>query len=90
MPPKASPKKQKKASKAPKKEKKTKKTVPTVVTISNIDEQIEQSQSLLDTGAVARLAGSDVKDGDGGEASSQTHSETCTISYSDISCCSLR
>ena len=71
MPPKPSPKKQKKASNAPKKGKKTKKTVPTVVTMSDSDEQIKQSQSLLDTGAVARLAASEVEDGDGGEASSQ-------------------
>ena len=71
MPPKALPKKQKKASKDPKKGKKSKKTVPTVVTMSDSDEQIEQSQSLLDTEAVARLARSEVEDGDGGEASSQ-------------------
>ena len=38
--------------------------------VSDSDEQVEQNQSLLDTGAVGRLAGSD-EDGDGGEASSQ-------------------
>ena len=63
MPPKASPKKEK-----PKKGKKTKKTVPTVVAMPDSDKQIEHSQSLLDTGAVARLARSEVEDGDGGKA----------------------
>ena len=63
MPPKASsPKKQKKLKKG----KKTKKSVPTLVTmnVSYSDEHGEQTQSLLDTGAVGRLAGSD-DDGDG-------------------------
>ena len=57
MPPKASsPKKQKKVKKG----KNTKKRVPpTLVTmpVSDSDEPIEQSQSLLDTGAVGRLPG---------------------------------
>ena len=61
MPPKASPKKQKK----PKTGKKTKKTVPTVVAMSDSDDQVEQSQSLLDTGAVGWLAGS-AEDGERG------------------------
>ena len=68
MPPKPSPKKQNKASKSIEKGKKTKKTVLQVVAMSDSDEQIEQSQSLLDTVAVARLAGS--RDGEGGKASS--------------------
>ena len=71
MPPKASSLKKQKVKKG----KKTKKSVPTLVTmnVSDSDEHGEQSLSLLDTGAVGRLTGSD-EDGygsDGGEASSQ-------------------
>ena len=60
MPPK-SPKKPKKGPMALKKGKKTKKTAPQVQTMSDSDE-IEPSQSLLDTGA--RLAGSEVEEGE--------------------------
>ena len=72
MPQKASSSKKQKVTKR----KKTKKSVPTLVTmnVSDSDEHGEQSQSLLDTGAVGWLAGSDEDGdggGDGGEASSQ-------------------
>ena len=80
MPPKASSLKKQKVKKG----KKTKKTIlPTLVTmpVSDSDKPVEQRQSLLDTGAVGRLARSveDEDGGDGSEASTQRHRPSATV-----------